>query len=325
MPHELEFDILGQARMFYAGELPWHGLGKGVEEAQTSAKAISLAGLGKWDIHLEKFTAESGGSPDDLRAIVRGIDHKVLGVATEAYKPIQNERMFDFMDSLVADKVIRYDTAGSLMGGKRVWLLARMDEDMRVGADIYHQYLLLTAGHDNFASLKVYPTEVRVVCNNTLMQATRRTPAAVRIVHSGDIGRKFTAARTILQITTKAQRDMHQWMEKLVRKTLSVDEVDTVREAMFGSLDDETPSRRRDAIERFISIYNAEQQREGRTGYAVLQTITGYADHMINLRSRDDNEERLRSAIGGTGLLFKQKGIAALSAVTEIQTPAGLT
>jgi phage/plasmid-like protein (TIGR03299 family) len=324
MPHELEIDESGQARMFYAGEVPWHKLGKGVEKAQTSAKAIQLAGLGKWNVHLERFTAESGGVSDEWRAIVRGLDKRILGVATQAYQPIQNEQMFDFMDSLVADRIIHYHTAGSLMGGRKVWLLAQMESDMRIGADLYTQYLLLVAGHDNFTSLKVFPTQVRVVCNNTLMQATRRTPAAVRVTHSGDIDRKFERARAILNVTTESQRRMEQWMKKLLNKKISDADVTTVREQIFGSLDEATPARRREAIERFMAIYEAEKEREGRTGYTVLQTVTGYGDHMINLKSRPDGDEKLISAIAGTGLVFKQKGIQILSAVAQVPAPPGL-
>lgn len=323
--------------MFYAEDrgVPWHKLGKGVETAQTSAKAIQLAGLSKWNMHLEEFSPRSvieklkpGEVPtyaEEWRAIVRGLDNKVLGVATESYKPIQNEQMFEFMDSLVADGIMVYETAGSLMGGRKVWLLARLANDVRIGNDRYVEYLLLVAGHDNFTSLRIYPTKVRVVCFNTLMQATRRTPEAVRIVHSGNLERKFEAARAVLNVTTEAQRRMTEWMEKLAREKLSEDSVTTIQEKIFGTLDEETPARRREAIEKFRSIYEAEQAREGRTSYAVLQAVTGYGDHMINLRQRKDGEERLRSVLsGGSGLLFKQKGIAALAAASRVAVPSGL-
>lgn len=315
MPAEVE-------TMYYAGAVPWHGLGNGVADAQTSAKAIELAGLGNWNVHLETFTAASGSMSDDLRAIVRETDHKVLGVATHLYKPIQNERMFSFMDSLVADGVMRYETAGSLFGGKKVWVLARLAKDMRIGNDDYHQYLLLVAGHDSFFSLKVYPTEVRVVCNNTLQQAAR-TPAAIRVVHAGDTDRKLEAATAALKITTEATRNMQAWLERLAAKKMTENEVELVRERIFGSLDEETPTRRKHAIESFMQIYAAEEEHAGRSGYSVLQAITGYGDHVIRLRNAG-GEEKMRSIFSGAGLKFKQKGIKQLSGVLGFLPPAGI-
>ena len=45
MAHELETNEKGEARMFYAGQTPWHGLGTKVEREVTSAAAMKLAGL----------------------------------------------------------------------------------------------------------------------------------------------------------------------------------------------------------------------------------------------------------------------------------------
>lgn len=338
MPHELELDESGGARMFYAGEAPWHGLGVGVEDAATSAEAIALAGLGGWSISLERFASESSiqkytlsQNPEDLiwaedwRSMVRtGLDGKILGVATEAYRPIQNERAFDFLDSLVADRVMRYETAGSLMGGRKIWILARLDSDVRVGDDRYIEYLLLVMGHDNFTSLRIYTTKVRVVCNNTLLQATRRAESAVRITHAGNLENKFTTARTVLNVTTETQLRMTEWLNRLARKKVTEDEVIQVRDKIFGSLDDVTQKRRRTAVENWMRVYEAEREREGRTAYTVLQTITGYGDHFLNLRERPDGEQRLRSALDGSGQSFKKKGIQILTSVVNVPAFAGM-
>lgn len=332
--------------MFYAGEVPWHGLGVGVAEAQTSSEAMKLAGLGGWEIGLSRFASEqvivqalkeaaAGEDSDevlrglnwseDWRAITRtGLDNRILGVASPSYRAIQNERAFDFLDSLVADRVMRYETAGSLMNGRKVWILARLDSDVRVGDDEYIEYILLVMGHDNFTSLRIYTTKVRVVCNNTLLQATRRATAAVRITHAGNIENKFETARAVLNVTTDTQRRMTDWLERLSRKKMTENAVLEVRDQIFGSLDDETPKRRRTAIESWMQVYEAERAREGRTAYTVFQTITGYGDHLLNLRERDDGEERMRSALGGSGNLFKQKGTKILTSVVEVPTFAGL-
>ena len=41
MAHELEIDGNGQAKMFFVGETPWHGLGKKLEAPPTVKEALS--------------------------------------------------------------------------------------------------------------------------------------------------------------------------------------------------------------------------------------------------------------------------------------------
>lgn len=60
-----------------------------------------------------------------FKANLREKDSHVLGVVTDRYKVVQNEDAFAFTDSLLGEG-ITYETAGSLRGGRRTWLLARL-------------------------------------------------------------------------------------------------------------------------------------------------------------------------------------------------------
>lgn len=121
--------------MFYVRETPWHGLGTKVMEAPTSKDALSLAGL----------------------------DWKVL------QEPIytENEEAFAFTDGLLGEGV-RYETAGSLQGGKKVWMLAHLPHEYIISGERISPYLLFSNTHDGSGAIKVALTPVRVVCNNTL-------------------------------------------------------------------------------------------------------------------------------------------------------------
>lgn len=319
----LEMTADGEAMMFYAGEVPWHSLGTGVAKAQTSEQAIRLAKLNKWGIHLETMTAASGGESEDRRALVRKSDGKFLSVVKPNYQPIQNERAFQFLDSLVADRVMHYETAGSLNGGRQVWMLARMEEDMRVLDDLYYSYLLAITGHDGNVSFSVYPTEIRVVCRNTYKQATKGK-RAVKVRHSGNVEAKLVEAKAVLNVTLESQKRFKEWMTKLGKKKLTNNDVVVVRENIFGPLDDQTPAQRRRAIESFMQIYTAERERQGQTAYSLLQAVTGYGDHYINLRKRPDGEQRMLAELNGSSQEFKARGTAVLEAVTAIKAPPGL-
>ena len=76
------------------------------------------------------------------KANVRDSDNSILGIVTDKYKVVQNTEAFEFTDNLLGNGV-RYETAGSLASGKRIWLLAKMETSTITGEDI-DPYLVFT-------------------------------------------------------------------------------------------------------------------------------------------------------------------------------------
>ncbi len=67
MAHELEITASGEARMFYAGETPWHRLRTKVEKELTAAAAIRLAGL-NWEVQKRPLYIAGKNTVDAQRA-----------------------------------------------------------------------------------------------------------------------------------------------------------------------------------------------------------------------------------------------------------------
>ena len=113
--------------MFYVREKPWHGLGTMVQEAPTSADALRLAGL-DWTVEARDMWLNGGYEPiPGYKANVRSSDNKVLGVVSDKYRIVQNADAFAFTDALIGGDV-HYETAGSLLDGKKIWLLAKLPD-----------------------------------------------------------------------------------------------------------------------------------------------------------------------------------------------------
>ena len=163
--------------MFYVRETPWHGLGTKVMEAPTSKRALELAGL-DWKVVQEPIYTENNELIEGYKANVRDVDRKILGVVTDRYKIIQNEEAFAFTDELLGEGV-RYETSGSLQGGKKVWILARMPQEYIISGERISPYLLFSNTHDGSGAIKVALTPIRVVCNNTLNLKSGLTKGAI--------------------------------------------------------------------------------------------------------------------------------------------------
>ncbi len=112
--------------MFYVRVVPWHGLGVRVESALGSADALKMAGL-DWDVIQHSIMTDTGDVIPGYKANIRDKDNRVLGVATDRYKVVQNAEAFAFTDALLGEGV-RYETAGSLQEGRKIWLLAKLPD-----------------------------------------------------------------------------------------------------------------------------------------------------------------------------------------------------
>lgn len=88
-----------------------------------------------------------------FKANVRDRDNQVLGIVTDRYKVVQNEEAFAFTDALLGEGV-RYETAGSLQGGKRTWMLARLPHQYIISGDEISPYLVFMNSHDGTGAIK---------------------------------------------------------------------------------------------------------------------------------------------------------------------------
>lgn len=237
--------------MIYVREKPWHGLGTLVAEAPTSADALRLAGL-DWEVKQRNIQVCGGAKIENYKANVRSTDGKVLGVVTDRYKIVQNSEAFEFTDSLIGGEV-RYETAGSLNGGKKIWLLAKLPEMELVG-DKTEPYLCFSNTHDGSGAIRVCMTPIRVVCNNTLNLALAGAKRAWSVRHTGDMQSKMHEARVCLEMANAYMDDLSRTAYRMANTSVKRDELYALLDELFPVAEDST-DREKKNIERLRSEY----------------------------------------------------------------------
>lgn len=212
--------------MAYVGEVPWHGQGTSVPPDVNSERMICAAGL---DWAVEKRPARGtkpivnakGKEKFSRYELVRvprkdtNEEEVVLGLVSERYKPLQNQEAFQFFDPIVDRKTAKYETAGALGDGERIWVMARMPGDIVVvRGDDCRKYLLLSNSHTGQGSVIVKFTAVRVVCQNTLTMAMEDGQSAFRVRHSAKMGERLDEVAELIaaanRIYTKAAEDFRK-------------------------------------------------------------------------------------------------------------------
>ena len=282
--------------MFYVRETPWHGLGTKVMEAPDSEGALIAAGL-NWNVIQEPIFTGENEPIRGYKANIRDSDRRVLGVVTDRYKVIQNHEAFAFTDELLGQGV-RYETAGSLQDGKKVWLLAHMPHEYIISGERISPYLLFSNTHDGSGAIKVALTPIRVVCNNTLNLALSTAKRSWSMVHTGDIRSKMQEARDTLFMAERYMDELGKEFEALRLKKLSDQKVMEYIEILLPVEDGLTPQQIKN-IERLredmkIRYFDApDLQDTGKNAYRFINAVSDFATHAKPLRRTVNYKENL--------------------------------
>ena len=282
--------------MFYVRTEPWHGLGTKVMEAPTSKDALQLAGL-DWQVIQEPVFTESEELIKGYKVNMRDSDRQVLGVVTDRYKVVQNDEAFAFTDGLLGEGV-RYETAGSLQNGRKVWLLARMPRDYIIAGEKISPYLVFSNTHDGSGAVRVAVTPIRVVCNNTLNLALDTAKRSWSMIHTGDIQEKIAEAKETLFLADNYMEALGKEFDVLRKKKLLDDEVRRYIEVLLPYEDGSTPQQakniqrlRDDMAKRYFDA--PDLQGVGKNAYRFVNAVSDFATHADPLRRTANYKENM--------------------------------
>jgi len=231
--------------MFSVRATPWHGLGAVLDRPPASiGEAIEASGLG-WSVSKQPIAIHRGGCPPDwarpaediipgYHATVRGDTEEVLGIVGNRYRIVQNHEAFSFVDQLLGSS-INFETAGSLHGGRRVWVLATLPDHMEVGGDAVRPYVLLMNSHDGSTAVVAATTPVRVVCQNTLNWGLQNACQKFSIRHTEAVTQRVHEARRVLDLSINYYEQFKRFGDRLASERCTERQLRLVLDQLYPS------------------------------------------------------------------------------------------
>jgi len=327
MSHEIEGN-----NMFSVRQIPWHELGVVLPEAPTSAEAIKAAGM-DWTVESKELfwrMKDQNLGVDVLEpvgnrvALVRNTDQKYLATVSKQYTPLQNSEAFNFFDPLIAAGTAKYETAGVLCEGRKVWILAKLDKDMDVGGDEVRSYLLLCNGHDGQTGVLVQPTPIRVVCNNTLT-ASLGLGKIHTFAHRPGVQMKLEEVKEALDLVIARLDNMNEIFQQMAKFPMTPEALNNYMNALFEleapvDIPEEEKITDGEVIDRAEQIKLASKEKMlelHESGLGVTAATRGtmwgaynaaveFADYFMGKRSKDRGNYMLL----GEGARFKSRAFA---------------
>lgn len=296
MAHEIE-------TMFSVREKPWHyemtkDVTKLIQEAPTSADALELAGL-NWTVEQTPVFTNEGIEIPNYKANIRNTDKTVLGIVSDRYKIVQNTEAFEFTDEIVGETengVVKYETAGSLCGGRKIWLLAKMPTQ-KVLDDEIEPYMCFTNSHDGSGAIRICMTPIRVVCNNTLNMALAGAKRQWSTKHVGDMQSKLEEAKMCLTMADKYMTGLAEEAERLANAKLDREQIDEILDAMFP-IDDDATERKKNNVKAFkddfyIAYFMPDIIKFGDSAWRAVNAMSDVVTHATPKRNTASfNENR---------------------------------
>lgn len=218
-------------------------------------------------------------------------------MVTDRYKIVQNEEAFSFTDALLGEGV-RYETAGSLQGGKSVWLLAHLPHEYIISGERISPYLLFSNTHDGSGAVKVAITPIRVVCCNTLNLALQTAKRSWSMNHTGNVKDKMEEAKNTLFLADRYMEELGKEFENLRKITLSDKKVMDYIEILLPVEDGATPQQfknmKRLQEDMKMRYFDAPDLKDvGKNAYRFINAVSDFATHADPLRRTKNYKENM--------------------------------
>ena len=299
MAHKLN-ETNGKVSFAARGEKAWHGLGQYVSEAMTSEQAIELGGL---NYTVEKRPLYAPGwegtmvEAEGHYGNVRTDTNEILGIVKGRYKIVQNKDAFGFFDAIIDKGEAIFETAGALGKGERIFVTAKLPEDMLVHGERVEKYIMLTNSHDGTSTIIAGFTPIRVVCNNTLTAALKNLDNKVSISHTASAESRLKEASRVMGIASKYMDEVNMTFESMTTRKLSDLEMKYFIETVMKNgikedkSDKEASTRMKNLVDQVYSfaITHPTQTTEAayRTLWGAYNGISGYYNFLKDYRNAD--------------------------------------
>ena len=337
MGHEIDL-AKGDWMVSGNNQVPWHSIGTVVAGLLTSKECLVQARLAWKTLKTPLFFRDDKGNEcvaEDSFATVRSDTNGFLGTVGARYTPIDNESAMDILDPVIGDKA-SYETAGSLRGGKIVWMLAKVEKEWMIAGDSFRTYCLVYLSHDGKHPVTVRFVTVRVVCANTLAAACNGVKAQVSIRHTRNFAEKIEQAHKILGLQDENTREFKKIMESLAKKKVSESYQWDFVNTLIPSDDrqvkwNDKPQGAERARQDILTLARNGAGNTGKTRYDLINGVTDYVDHSRGQRVHDgatkeektkpeyaarrahaESELRFESSLFTTGAGMKERALEIL-------------
>jgi len=303
--HGLDIDPVTKRARLYSAVPAWHGLGQVIPGGISEVEDVIR--IGQLDVPVYSIPAAPYEVPGVAGKVTPVGQFHVGNASTGEYwgtvgkihKNIDVRTSFGFMQNVVGNNGVIWESAGLMGGGRKVFISCKVDGGILVdpsGLDEHVElFLVVQDTRDGSGSYRAMITPWRPLCQNTNRFATRDALSTIKLRHTSGLPAAIEKARAVLGLTVEYSQSFAAEETQLARTDTTLAEFQATMAELFAEGND-TPSgqvfaarkhdeestrtrlandrREEDLVQRF----GTEAGRVGRTLYAAEQAYTGHLD-----------------------------------------------
>jgi phage/plasmid-like protein (TIGR03299 family) len=275
----------------YSRTPAWHELGTIIPDGVSDIdEVLSLGGIDFEVVRRPVLFQNTLGGPTKVLpeqfVTVRQDTGAGLGVVGARYEVFQNRSIFEFLQDLVADHDVIWESAGALREGRRVFVCLRLPETVTIDAagvnDQIVPYIATITSHDGSSLAQTVATPWRIECGNTERFALRDAYTRWGVRHTRNALQRVAEARRTLGLSVKYFDAFAAEEEALARTQVSIGQFHDLIEQLWPAPDEQAGKRSKTMhdtrVQELTGLYAANRDRLGATAYAAERAITQYAD-----------------------------------------------
>ena len=275
----------------------WHELGTVIPGGTSDIEQVlTLGGIDFEVARRPVLYQNSLGGPTKVLAdqfvTVRQDTEAGLGVVGARYEVFQNRDIFEFLQDLVANHQVVWESAGALREGRRVFVCLRLPDTVTIDAEGINDqivpYIAAINSHDGSSQAQVVATPWRIECGNTERFAVRDSYTRWGVRHTRNARDRIAEARRTLGLSVKYFEAFAAEEETLAQTEVTIAEFRQLVEQLWPVPEDNAPKRTKthhsNRLDTLAGLYADNSQRLGQTAYAAERAITEYADWRSPIR-----------------------------------------
>ena len=246
----------------YTAVPAWHGLGSVIPGGISDIDEVLRLGRIDFDVQKSPVLFRTSADAPDLVMPEKFVTFRTdtgagLGVVGSRYTVLGNRQVFEFLQDLVDDHGVTWESAGALRDGRSVFVSMRLPKSVRIDADGVNDeiipFIVAMNSHDGTGIARVVVTPWRPVCANTERFAVQDAQASWGVRHTRNAMTRVEEARRTLGLSVAYFDRFAAEEETLARTDLAVDDWQRLAEELW-------PTPEGDAAKRAKTIHENKME-----------------------------------------------------------------
>lgn len=277
----------------FVGRGAWHGEGLVIPEGDPRrflAREFQLAAQQNYTISRhENFTdyVDSEGNvsriPTGGYSLVRDKDRRLLNPHVgDGYRILQPSNAFDWFQPWLDTGEVQFEAAGSLEGGAKIWVLARILRDpLLEGSDDVLPYVTLVNSYNGTMARYAGLTGIRIVCSNTMRLAiSSKESALFKVRNTKNAEARMQDIRASIDLAYSRFVATEAVYERLREcKITDLDARGYIVKVLNHDDYDALPTRTQNIVDTMTRKFRFGIGNEGKTVWDAFNAVTEYYSH----------------------------------------------